>query len=372
MISVDGGPEQEVDFYSAGDPETLNKDIDRLVFDTGVLAEGDHVLKVRVTNTPSSQGGDSNGCVSFKRAEIYTGGSVTEPPEQKADVSALYSLMLVAGQQKQESFSPSTWAAFEPLRAQAQELLANVPAADKQAEVDALYASLADALYGLKRMQEITGIKPEAQLRVALGTAADQIAFPAQVTVTLADGTSQSVDAGGWTCETFDGSAPGDYVFTGTLALPDWMLNTAALAPTVIVTVEADATPEELALKNALAEAQSALAGYEQTQHSGAPGRTGRGPRLCPFMAKEGTAEGLDVFEGAAAKTGGGPWSASGDEETEGEGTGAGPCAKLTPRDGERMASVRKSAIRRFVMFDSPVPAAGPQENTSSSQSAPL
>lgn len=189
----------------------------------------------------------------------YTQDSVAEPEEPKADVSALYSLMLVASQQKQESFSPSTWAVFEPLRAQAQELLANVPTADKQAEVDALYASLADALYGLKRMQEIAEIKPEAQLRVALGTTADQIAFSAQVTVVLSDGTSQSVDAGGWTCETFDGSVAGDYVFTGALVLPDWTLNTAALAPTVTVTVEADATPEELALKNALAEARSAL-----------------------------------------------------------------------------------------------------------------
>ena len=259
MISVDGGPEQEVDFWSQGDPATADKDIDRLVFDTDVLGEGDHVLKVRVLNKASSQGGSSNGCVSFKKAEIYTGGSVTEPEEPKADVSALYSLMLVASQQKQESFSPSTWAVFEPLRAQAQELLANVPTADKQAEVDALYASLADALYGLKRMQEIAEIKPEAQLRVALGTTADQIAFPAQVTVVLSDGTSQSVDAGGWTCETFDGSVAGDYVFTGALVLPDWILNTDALAPTVTVTVEADATPEELALKNALAEAQSAL-----------------------------------------------------------------------------------------------------------------
>lgn len=259
MISVDSGPEQEVDFWSQGDPATADKDIDRLVFDTGVLEEGDHVLKVRVLNKASSQGGSSNGCVSFKKAEIYTGGSVTEPEEPKADVSALYSLMLVASQQKQESFSPFTWAVFEPLRAQAQELLANVPTADKQAEVDALYASLADALYGLKRMQEIAEIKPEAKLRVALGTTADQIAFPAQVTVVLSDGTSQSVDAGGWTCETFDGSVAGDYVFTGALVLPDWTLNTAALAPTVTVTVEADATPEELALKNALAEARSAL-----------------------------------------------------------------------------------------------------------------
>lgn len=117
MISVDGGPEQEVDFWSQGDPATADKDIDRLVFDTGVLEEGDHVLKVRVLNKASSQGGSSNGCVSFKKAEIYTGGSVTEPEEPKADVSALYSLMLVASQQKQESFSPSTWAVFEPLRA---------------------------------------------------------------------------------------------------------------------------------------------------------------------------------------------------------------------------------------------------------------
>ncbi len=64
-VSIDGGTEEMIDLYSA---QNVN---DRMFWESPVLSEGHHTVKVRVTAQPTSN--PNNACVSFKRAVVYTG-----------------------------------------------------------------------------------------------------------------------------------------------------------------------------------------------------------------------------------------------------------------------------------------------------------
>ena len=84
----------------------------------------------------------------------------------------------------------------------------------------------------------VTAVVPSEPITVPQGTPADALALPEQVTVTLSDGREIQVDVT-WSAEGYDPDRPGDYLLTGTPALPEGVANPQNRTAQITVTVEA-------------------------------------------------------------------------------------------------------------------------------------
>lgn len=84
----------------------------------------------------------------------------------------------------------------------------------------------------------IAEIAAPAAKTVANGTAQSALGLPATVAVTLENGQKTDIPVT-WSCSVYNASAAGDYMFTGTLKLPEGITNNNNLQVVIIVTVNA-------------------------------------------------------------------------------------------------------------------------------------
>lgn len=86
--------------------------------------------------------------------------------------------------------------------------------------------------------RNVTKVEPLRGITVKYGTAQDDLPLPQTVTVTLDDGSTCTVGVIDWVSEPeYNGAKSGTYAFTGTLDLPDGVVNVDGLTATVSVTV---------------------------------------------------------------------------------------------------------------------------------------
>ena len=212
------------------------------------LDYGTYVLKLIPLNQSDEANSDNSlTSINLAKIEVTTSTSGSTAP----DTGELNALVGTLNGASLEGIHAQTKASFEvavrsavrnsyglltgtfPAITLAEEL----PEGTTEARIAQVMQELNEALNILDQPLTIREVKSLADITVAQGTLSADIPFPGQVMITSSDAQSERISISSWTCETFDPEAPGEYIFTGQLVLPEGMENPDGLAPSVKVTV---------------------------------------------------------------------------------------------------------------------------------------
>ena len=250
LSTADGNVVDEAEFSLYDSSVTARVPGTRQAYTISGLDYGTYVLKLIPLNQSDEANSDNSlTSINLAKVEVTTSASGSTAP----DTGGLNALIGTLNGASLEGKHAQTKASFEvavrsavrnsyglltgtfPAITLAEEL----PEGTTEARIAQVMQELNEALNILDQPLTIREVKSLADITVAQGTDSANIPFPGQVMITSSDAQSERISISYWTCETFDPEAPGEYIFTGQLVLPEGMENPDGLAPLVKVTVTA-------------------------------------------------------------------------------------------------------------------------------------
>ncbi len=156
-ISIDGGPEVEVDFYQ--DKTTGAGAAIGLIYETPILEPGQHTVKVRVAGKATGDAGGSNRkAISFAYAEAYSRSQEETEAFEKLEAAkrALLALVEQASAIDEKQYTPES---VQALKEQANE--ASILLRDEQAPLETIEAEIRQvqsALDGLVQREVVVTV----------------------------------------------------------------------------------------------------------------------------------------------------------------------------------------------------------------------
>lgn len=241
---------QEFSLYdasvTAGNPGT------RQAYTTPALTYGTYTLKLIPMNKPDDAVADKSlTSINLAKIEVTVDNASDSP-----DTNELNALITELNEASLDGKHAQTQAAFKAAVISAVNnsygllngtwpeitISEQLPADTTQARIRQVLQTINEALNILQAPLTVREVRALADITIEEGTAQTEIPFPGQVLFTSSDDQSERINIDSWSCANFDPEVPGEYIFSGQLALPEGLENPDNLTASVKVIV----TPKEV------------------------------------------------------------------------------------------------------------------------------